>query len=174
MPENQSSQAKRRRRLSDTVGLLLLACLLPILLPALLMAGVVFVIYRAGLTVTAWTVLCRRGTSTIFVTSDSPHWKEYIQDNIIARIPARSVVLNWSEHSRWKRFSLPVRIFFHFAGSTEFNPIAIVFRPFHRTRVFRFWQPFKDQKHGKTESLKKMEVEFFRAFGIEGDSPTTP
>ena len=156
------------------VGLLLLICVLPILIPALPMAGIVFRIYRAVLTVIAWIVLCHRDINTVFVTSDSPHWKEYIQDNIIDRIRAGAVVLNWSEHTHWKRFSLPVRIFFHFAGSTEFIPIAIVFRPFHRTRVFRFWQPFKDQKHGKTEPLKKMEVEFFRAFGIEGDSPTTP
>jgi len=138
------------------------------------MVGIVFLFYRAALTVTAWAVLCRRGTNTVFVTSDSPNWNEYIQDNIIDRIRAGAIVLNWSEHAHWKRFSLPVRIFFHFAGSTEFNPIAIVFRPFHRTRVFRFWQPFKDHKHGKVEPLKEMEKEFFNAFGIRGESPTTP
>jgi hypothetical protein len=174
MPEAQSVQAKRRRRFSDMAGLLLLIVFLPILAPAFLMAGIVFVLYRTVLTVTAWAVLCRRGTNTVFVTSDSPNWNDYLQNNIISRIRSRAVVLNWSEHTHWKRFSLPVRIFFHFAGSTQFNPIAIVFRPFHRTRVFRFWQPFKDHKHGKTEPLKRMEEEFFTAFGTREDSSTTP
>jgi hypothetical protein len=167
MGENRSPQAKKRRKLADSLGLLLLICLLPILLPVLLIVGLVFLLYlllyRTILTLAAWTRLCPRGTNVIFVYSDSPNWKEYLQRNIVDKIQAQSIILNWSNHSQWKRSALPVRIFFHFAGSTEFNPIAILFRPFHRTKVFRFWQAFKDYKHGKTEPLQKVEAEFFEA-----------
>ena len=163
MGENQSPQAKKRRRLADTLGLLLLICLLPILLPALLVGGIFFLLYRMTLTISAWTMLCPHGTNVIFVYSDSPNWKEYIQANVLDRLPVRSVVLNWSNRTQWKRSALPARMFFHFAGSREFNPIAIVFRPFHRVQVFRFWKAFKDYKHGKTEPLRKVETEFFAA-----------
>jgi hypothetical protein len=33
---------------------------------------------------------------TIFVYSDSPNWKEYIDRVILPRLPENSVVLNWS------------------------------------------------------------------------------
>ena len=67
MGENQSPQAKKRRRLADTLGLLLLICLLPILLPALLVGGIFFLLYRMTLTISAWTMLCPHGTNVIFV-----------------------------------------------------------------------------------------------------------
>jgi hypothetical protein len=161
MGENQSPKAQKRSRLNNGLGILLFVCLLPILIPALLIAVALSKLYRLVLTLAAWILLCCRGAYVVFVYSDSPNWKEYIDVNILSKIQARSTVLNWSNHSTWKRFDLPVRIFYHFTGETEFNPVAIVFRPFHRTNVFKFWQAFKDLKHGKPETLHKVETAFF-------------
>ena len=55
--------------------------------------------------------------------------------------------MNWSQRKRW-RFSIARLAFHHFGGNREFNPIAVVFRPFRRTRTFRFWLPFKELKVG--------------------------
>jgi hypothetical protein len=70
-------------------------------------------------------------------------------------------VLNWSQRSNWNRWSLPVLCFRHFGGDREFNPMAIVFRPFRKARVFRFWRPFRDRKHGTPSALQEAEKAFF-------------
>lgn len=120
-----------------------------------------------------------QGKRMLFVYSNSPNWKEYIETNILPKIASQATVLNWSERSQWKDKSLEIQVFQHWAsvkkyfwrGKTkwdgaEFNPIAITFIPWWKRRVFRFWQPFKDFKHGKEQSLKKLEVELFQVLKI--------
>ena len=40
----------------------------------------------------------------------------------------------------------------------QFNPIGIVFRPFKPILIFRFWQPFRDARHGKPQQLERVKV----------------
>jgi hypothetical protein len=42
----------------------------------------------------------------------------------------------------------------------------VVFRPLRRARVFRFWQPFRDFKHGDPEPLRRLEKELFELIGV--------
>ena len=86
--------------------------------------------------------------------SDSSNWKEYIEQQILPRLPQNAVVLNWSHRKQWPRFSLAVLLFRAFAGDQEFNPIALVFARFRFVERFRFWQSFRHAKHGKDEPLK--------------------
>jgi hypothetical protein len=80
----------------------------------------------------------------LFVYSDSPHWKEHVEANILPRLPASTVVLNWSHRARWSTFSLSVVLFRCFAGEQEFNPIGLVFKRGDVVERYRFWQPFRD------------------------------
>jgi len=94
---------------------------------------------------------------------NSPNWQEHIEKEILPNLPERKVVLNWSERSQWKNLSLAKIVFYHFGGGyREYNPMAVIFRPFRRAKVFRFYEPLKDFKHGKPEALLKIETEFFR------------
>jgi len=45
--------------------------------------------------------------------------------------------------------------------------MAVVFRPFRRTRTFRFLEPFRNFKHGHPEALHRMESEFFGLIGVQ-------
>jgi hypothetical protein len=87
--------------------------------------------------------------------------------------------LNWSERAQWnwKKPPLEVQVFKHWSSvkkyyeegklclsGTEYNPLAIVFGS-GRPKVFMFWQAFKDYKHGKIQTLHKIESEFFQAIG---------
>jgi hypothetical protein len=101
----------------------------------------------------------------LFVYSESPIWRDYLGEHILPLLGERAIVLNWSERKRW-RVSLRRLAFYHFGGYRQFNPLAVVFRPFHRTRTFRFWEPFKEFKHGRPASLHALEREFFLASGI--------
>lgn len=87
------------------------------------------------------------------------------------------VVLNWSERStkKWKEKPLEVRIFRHWGGEREFNPLAIVLPEEGPVQVIRFWQAYKDYKHGKPRLLKQKEQDLFDALGVpEEERPTVP
>lgn len=108
----------------------------------------------------AWIIWNTKGIELLYVYSNSPHWQDYIEEHILPRLPEEAIILNWSERKKWE-FSLAKIIFRHFGGYRECNPIAFVFRPFRRVKIFRFYKPFKDFKHGKPEKLKALESDFF-------------
>ena len=130
----------------------LIVPVLPFLFVVALLALVCFVLASVCLHLIIWTWWSLRGYDILFVYSDSPMWREHIEQNILPTLGSRAVILNWSERKQW-RPSLATLTFAHFGGPREFNPLAVVFRPFRPTRTFRFWQPFRDFKHGNPESL---------------------
>jgi hypothetical protein len=96
----------------------------------------------------------------LFVYSDSPNWKEHVEENILPRLPENSVVLNWSHRSSWKKSNASVILFRCFAGTEEFNPIGLVFDRFSAVKRYRLWQAFRDAKHGHPDALKLVERRF--------------
>jgi len=140
-------------------------------LPALLIIVLaLYVVSTICLHVIIWSLWCVRGRDILFVYSDSPIWHSYVEQHILSRLGERAVILNWSQRKRW-RFSLARMAFYHFGGYRQFNPLGVVFRPFRRTRTFRFWQPFRDFKYGKPEALQKMENEFWELIGVQRREP---
>ena len=102
-----------------------------------------------------------RGRDLLLVYSNSPHWQSHVEGVWLQRWGHRAVVLNWSDRGSWERPGpSEVQLFRKFSGRREFNPIAIVVPPRGRkVHVVRFWQAFRDRKHGKHESLSKAETE---------------
>lgn len=140
--------------------------LFPVVIAVAAVALAFYALSIVCLHIAIWTWWCLRGREILFVYSDSPLWRDHIDRHILPYLGERAMVLNWSERRRW-RFSLARLAFHHFRGRRQFNPLAVVFRPFHRTRTFRFWQPFKDFQHGHPEALRRMESEFFGAIGVQ-------
>ncbi|MBZ5727735.1 MAG: hypothetical protein LAP87_22405 [Acidobacteriia bacterium] len=106
----------------------------------------------------------------LLVYSDSPVWHAYIEQQFLPYLGRRAVVLNWSERNRWG-ISLGRVAFRFFGGRREFNPLAVVFRPFRRTQTFRFWAAFRDMKHGRPELLQTVEHRFFDRIGVSRINP---
>ena len=161
---------------SRTKQYLILAAIIP-LIPLILL--VVLIVSIGWLIIGAWLGLRVRlqwypkGKRLLFVYSNSPNWKDYIEATLLPKIQQQAVIVNWSDRNQWnwRRKPLELRVFRHWAGvnrylfhgkvtwdGDEFNPIAITFIPWWRRRVFRFWQPFKDFKHGKERPLKQLEA----------------
>jgi hypothetical protein len=138
----------------------------PVIIILTTVALLFFVVSTVCLHIAIWMWWCLRGRDILFVYSESPIWREYIDQHILPYIGERAVVLNWSQRKRWG-ISLARLAFHHFGGYRQFNPLAVVFRPFRRTRIFRFWQPFRDFKHGDSEALHHMETEFFALIGVQ-------
>ncbi len=140
-------------------GLLVFILLLPLILIFLFP----YLLFGLLLQVAIWTTWWPRGKYVLFVYSDSPIWKDYVQTNILPRLGKSAIVLNWSERRTWKRLSLASLAFRYFGGAREFNPMAVVFRPLRWAKVLRFYKPFQDHKHGKTMPLERMQDALFAA-----------
>lgn len=110
------------------------------------------------------------GKRLLLVYSNSPHWRAYIEAHWLPRIARAAVVLNWSERARWpEQHPFEAEIFRMWAGDREFNPLAIVIPERGPVQVIRFWQAFRDYKHGKEGALKAAESELGAAAGVPLD-----
>ena len=139
-------------------GILVILLLIPFVLLWLFASALFWLI----LNLAVWILWIPRGKNTLFIYSESPNWHEHVQEHLLPRVQDRAVVLNWTERRKWQRLpTLSNLAFTFFGGRREFNPMAIVFRPFRRPRKFRFYQPYRDFKHGKSEALDKLCEDLF-------------
>lgn len=141
---------------------ILLTVIAIIFLPLLIVIVILYYLWSAILAISIWILWGTRGRYILFVYSDSPIWSGYIKQEILPRITNNAIILNWSERKKWGS-SLAVLAFKHFGGYRNFNPLALIFRPFHFNKEFRFYEAFKDFKHNKTEKLEHMKTDFFKA-----------
>lgn len=150
-----------------------------ILLPILVVGVLIFLATRY---ISRFVLLLRvrqqwiaRGIYILFVYSNNPTWKTHVETTLFPRIKEHAVILNWSERKQWKeKDQLAVTLFKHWtyvhmpqwtnrrSGGQDFNHLAIVFRPWYRPKVFRFWKAWEDSTFGRTEKLEKMERDFFQ------------
>ncbi len=156
-----------KTRLQRRRGRVLLALIVVIGSPLVLSILVIYGLYALFLHVLLWLLWSPTGKRVLFVYSNSPLWQSYIEETILPRLPRGSVVLNWSERRRWRWWSLSAAVFHFFGGSREFNPLAVVVRPFRWGRAFRFWRAFRDAKHGNRDALQRVETEFFTYLASE-------
>ena len=107
------------------------------------------------------------GKRLVLIYSNSPHWQAYIEEHWLPKLAPIAVVLNWSERAHWpERHPFEAEIFKRWAGDREFNPVAIVVPPTGAVRTIRFWEAFRDYKHGKDRALRATERELEAALGI--------
>ena len=107
------------------------------------------------------------GKRMLLVYSNSPNWQAYVEENWLPQLKSIAVVLNWSERFTWtERHPFEADIFRAWAGDREFNPLAIIIPADGSVRVIRFWQAFRDYKHGKDRTLRAAEAELEAALGV--------
>lgn len=143
------------RRLGNAVLVVVaLPVVLLLVLPLALVAATLYFLHRLTVYLLVWAVWLPRGKDVLVVLSESPIWHDYMSAEVVPVVRGRAVVLDWSERKKWPVWSLAPHVFRTFGGRREFNPLVVVFRPLRRAEVFRFWQAFKDWKHGNAEPLE--------------------
>lgn len=104
----------------------------------------------------------RSGIHGVLVTSDSPVWKDYIQENWLDRFGSRFIVLNASRCSQWHNCPA-TRLYFFFCPQVEnYCPAVLLLRGILRPHVYRFFYAFRDHKHGNDTALLKLEEDLAR------------
>jgi hypothetical protein len=137
---------------------ILFTALLLFLSPIVVVTVLLYFVWGAVLYLAIW--LTRKKPFILFVYSDSPIWKDYVEKEILPQIQDRAVILNWSARRKWKS-SLAVLAFQYFGGHRNFNPMAMVFRPFHIVETFRFFEAFKEFKYGDRKKVEEIKSELF-------------
>jgi hypothetical protein len=132
--------------------------------PFLIIAVLFYLVWGIILCMAIW--LSWRKPPVLFVYSESPIWKDYMEREIIPHIKDFAVILNWSERKNWNN-SLSVWAFRYFGGNRNFNPITIVFRPWRFVKAYRFFEAFQKFKHGNTTEVEKIKNDMFENLGIE-------
>jgi hypothetical protein len=151
------------KEMTGRAKILLIVVSLILGVPILLIAAVFYLLWGVILYLSVW--LTWRRQYILFAYSDSPIWKEYIEREVIPLIKDRSIILNWSDRKNWKT-SLSTLVFRYFGGKRNFNPIAIVLRPFQPVKTYRFYQAFKKFKHGNVTEVEELKKSLFKNLGI--------
>ena len=172
-----------KRDTLKTIGLIVIAVPLVALALPFLVVHWLWWLARAGWLSVQVRLKWYPEKNCLFVYSDSPNWKPYIEGQILPHLANRAVILNWSERSQWLngRKPLAVRVFLHWANvapfrigtklkweGREYNPLAVVFAPWWRPRRIKLWRAFKELKHGRPSRLKELEAQLFAAAGVSG------
>jgi hypothetical protein len=118
-----------------------------------------YCLYVALLYAGVWVRWHGDGPRVLVVTSNSPYWGERIEAELLPRLPVSSVVVNWSDRKHWSKQALTTKLFNHFLGSIEHTPSVIVFHPWQRAEVFRFYSAYKQYKRGDPEPLDRLEAQ---------------
>lgn len=159
-----------------------------LLIPAVVVVTVIVFPFLAGEYVVGKLRLARlrrrfrkrwQGKAGLLVYSNSPHWQAYIEERWLPRLEERLVVLNWSARQEWpRRHPLEAELVRRYLGQTEYNPAAVLIPVKGKVRVIRFWQAFRDYRHGRDRALRAAEAELFAAVGASrdpsGNPPHTP
>jgi hypothetical protein len=143
----------------------------PIWIPLVVLGLLLHFILGAFLYLFIWFSWLPRGKNTLFVYSSSPIWESYMLEQVLPPIRKQSVVVNWSDRKQWNKRSLSTLAFRYFRGRRNFNPLVIVFKPLRWAKIFRFWGPFKEWKHGDRKSVENLREELFRTLGVNATAP---
>ena len=133
-----------------------IALLLPIILPLLIVGLVLHFLNNIVIYLLVWMWWLPKGKDVLYVSSESPIWKEYMETEVFPLVAERAIVLSWSARSKWPKWSFAVRVFRTFGRGRDFNPMVVLFRPFRRARIFRFLPAFQEQKHGNSASVEQL------------------
>ncbi len=140
-------------------------CTLFLLLPLVLYLA--YTLYGLLLLIAAWSRWHGSPVRGLLILSNSPRWKDYIEERWLPRLRDGVVILNWSERKTWSR-SLPRRLFYRFcyvwSENRNFNPAVILFRGLRYPYVYRYYYAFRDAKRGHPEALHELETHMFREF----------
>jgi hypothetical protein len=112
----------------------------------------------------------RHGMRVVLAYSDDTRWRQRIEQQWLPRIGRRSVVLDWkTRQSFLPGAPIESHVFEHWAGSRDFDPIAIVIPAAGHVRTLRFRDAFIAHFRGDEQALALEEARLFALVESLGD-----
>jgi len=134
----------------------LILVLLPLILPLAAVGLMLHVLTKIVVYLLVWVWWLPRGKDVLYISSDSPIWKEYMETEILPLVAERAIVLSWSARHNWPKWSFAVCVFRAVGRGRDFNPMVVLFRPLTGAKTFRFLPAFREWKHGNRESVAQL------------------
>ena len=107
----------------------------------------------------------------LFAYTRSEHWAPYIETQILPGLGKAVLSIDRSQEA-WKRaYPLEAATLKAWAGDAADNPIALVIHNPVRVSVFRFYDAFLQNKHGKPQDLESLVQALLET--VEGVSERT-
>ena len=141
----------------------LIVLLLPLVLPLAIVGLILHFLNKVVVYLLVWVWWLPKGKDVLYVSSESPVWKEYMETEVLPLVVGRAIVLSWSARSKWPKWSFAVRVFRTFGRGRDFNPMVVLFRPFRGARIFRFLPAFQERKHGNSASVEQLRRDLMQA-----------
>lgn len=141
----------------------LIVLLLPVILPLAILGLIFSLLNKVFVYLLVWVWWLPRGKDVLYISSDSPIWKEYMESEVLPLVAQRAIVLNWSGRSGWPKWSFAVRVFRTFGRGRDFNPMVVLFRLFRSAKVFRFLPAFQEWKHGDRIRVELLRRDLIQA-----------
>jgi len=96
-----------------------IALLLPVIVPLAIVGLILHFLNKVVVYMLVWVWWLPKGKDVLYVSSDSPVWKEYMETEVFPLVAERAMVLSWSARSKWPKWSFGVRVFHTFGRSLD-------------------------------------------------------
>lgn len=127
-----------------------------------------YIIYRAILRKRILEQIKRewlpKGKYAFFLYSSSKKWKDYFEQELIPKIQSKAIVWNWSTRYQygWNSDLLEAKVLKLFRPFNRSYPVAIVFLPSNKVRIFEFYTPYIKmlKSQNQNQDYKNLEKDF--------------
>lgn len=105
-----------------------------------------------------------KGKYGFFIYSSSRKWENYFEQELIPKIQSKVIVWNWSTRLQhvWSNDLLEAKALKLFQTSRYYYPVAIVFLPSGKVKIFDFYVPYIKMLKSQNENqdYKNLEKDF--------------
>ncbi len=127
--------------------------LLPVIVPLAIVGLILRFLNKVVVYLLVWMWWLPKGKDVLYVSSDSPIWKEYMESEVFPLVAERAIVLSWSTRSKWPKWSFAVRVFRTFGRGRDFNPMVVLFHPSAVQRFFASCLHLKSENTATPQAL---------------------
>ncbi|MFH0740020.1 MAG: hypothetical protein V1819_03285 [bacterium] len=109
-----------------------------------------------------------KGKNAFFVYSSSKKWKSYFEQELIPKIQSKVIIWNWSTRHQqgWNNNLLEAKVLKFFRSFNHIYPLAIVFLPSGKVRIFDFYDSYIKmlKSQNQNQDYKNLEKELSCTF----------
>ncbi|HEX7966057.1 MAG TPA: hypothetical protein VF651_10085 [Gammaproteobacteria bacterium] len=86
--------------------------------------------------------------------TESEHWSQYLETEIIPRLGDACVVINRSRPDWKQKYPIEAKAIKVWGKNRQYNPMIVLVPKVGRVKIFRLFEEFKAKKHGKSGPLE--------------------